>query len=237
MIHFLKQNFCKFLCLLLLATGSILEGSHSVAMEGEEKKSSPLSSPINIKELQSNKALLREIASYIFNRSHDIQYIQDKICTHSPDLFEIWKDNKWQNISKEKRTQITDHLKNTFKINESQTNRLLRRDQFYLLNRDIIADYARVGNKIINYAKDEDVKLYESRGSNRWIIEILMDFQEAPIGALYERSKLGNPIPTNTINLTFDVDDIVRKILTHGPRGWDKDKDGYASTMCAALRD
>jgi hypothetical protein len=163
----------------------------------------------DVDTLKQNKDTLRHLASVIFNREKDITYIQDKICTHSPQLFDIWKENKWQTIDSVKRSSLSITLQEKYKIVPSQTRRLLQRDDFSLLDTKIIENYIEFGNKAIQEAKDHDITLLQSPGNKRWSIKILIDFTEQEVGKLFQRSDLEHPISTNTLNLDIDVHDII----------------------------
>ncbi|AIL12852.1 hypothetical protein IM40_03935 [Candidatus Paracaedimonas acanthamoebae] len=151
-------------------------------------------------------------------------------------MFDIWKGNKWQSIDSNKRTSLSTTLEENYKIVPSQTRRLLQRDDFSLLDQEIIDKYALYGNRAIKEAKDEDITLIQSPGNNRWSIKILIDFNEIEVGKLYQRSDLEHLISTHTLNIDIDVHDIVQKITTSGLKAWDVAVDGYASTMCATKR-
>lgn len=191
---------------------------------------------MNIVSIQSDKNILRNIAKIIFNRETDITYIQDKICTHSPQVFEIWKDNKWQLTNLTKRRELEEELLKKYKIIKSQTKRMLQRDNFSLLNEEFITNYIKFGNQAIDEAKDENVKLYQAKGNNNWIIEIDMDFPEKEVGKIFKRSELNNPISTHTLELTIDVNEVINNITKGGKDAWDVHNDGFASTMCATIK-
>lgn len=194
------------------------------------------SAGINIEALKQDKETLRHIALVVFNREKDITYIKDKICTHSPQLFDIWKENKWQSIDTIKRTTLSSTLEEKYKIVPSQTRRLLQRDEFSLLDQKIIDEYVVFGNRAIKEAQDHDITLIQNPDNKKWSIKILMDFNEIEVGKLYERKNLEYPISTHTLNIDIDVDDIIKKITASGLKAWDFLSDGFTSTMCATNR-
>ena len=49
------------------------------------------SDPIKIASIQNDKDLLKGIALTIAKRLKDIEYIGDKICTHGPEVLDVWR--------------------------------------------------------------------------------------------------------------------------------------------------
>jgi hypothetical protein len=186
---------------------------------------------LTIEEIAGNKDLLREIAFTIFQRRQDISYIEDKICTHGPQILEYWKENKWQKIGSEKRQELKRILTSKFNIDGDQVRRLLQRDDYMLLNQNVIDNYVSYGLQAI---KEGSVELDKSKGNQKYGIKVAKNFPSEEIGAKITRK--GDEfeiVPVHSLTVTFQIDDIIEKILKSGVDAWNKERDGKATTFCS----
>lgn len=174
------------------------------------------SAGMTIDDIRTNTDLLRQIALAIFTNSKEKKRIQDKIChKHSKATSGIWKEDKGDGpiedigglTSKERKTAI-------------------RRNDFMVVNQDILDDIQKKGIEIIN---NGNIQIDQSpRGMKKIGLTVEMRYPD-PVGYHYP-SKDSDPVPSYVIYISFDVDAIV-KDLQNGSR-LDAGK-GSVATICS----
>ena len=83
---------------------------------------------------------------------------------------------------------------------------------------------------------DGTIELDISKGNDKVGIKITKIFPDVVIGNKIDREGADfRTTETHTLYVTFDVSDIINKIMEGGVDAWDKEKDGKITTLCPTL--
>jgi len=170
--------------------------------------------------------LLRHIAMSIFDREQQIQIIKKKMCTHGQEMFDAWRLNKsWGELD----NPIKESLQKTIKKNEIQS--ILRRPRYALLSPDVIAHPEQFRIMI----EKGQIVLDQSPDTKLYGIRVSFDFTPQVFGRIFDKDKESGKIeerPSTRLFITFEINDIVKKITTIGKNSWNPAEDGRMTTLC-----
>jgi hypothetical protein len=188
---------------------------------------------ISIENIRGDTELLREIALKIIARPQAVQSMKEKMFKHGPEMFEAWKKTaKWGGLSEEEKENLKKVLPRT------QIEGLLKRKEFVLIDHHISSDPIDIVNEIIH----QGTPIFDVSGQSQNIygIKITYDLSPRVSGELYKRpdneEELGAPSVLTKIYISFDINDIVKKMTTEGKNKWDIKKDGVITTLTPTER-
>lgn len=199
---------------------------YSLVSCGMEKPSINTEGSAKIGKVEINEAFLRQVAITIFKRQQQMEDIKEKMCTHGPQMLEAWKLNKtWGDLD----PLTKESLQKIIPTNEIKS--ILRRPRYALLNPEIIAHPEQFEEMIMT----GHITLDKSPDRDTYGIKIRQDFSPKVLGIAYNKDKLTGKIEeqlSTRLYITFDIQDIAEKILTHGIDGWNTKTDGRLTTIC-----
>lgn len=169
---------------------------------------------------------LQEIAYTILKRTEQISSLKEKVCKHDAIMVDTWKSRKkWGELDPGLQKKLT------LFIPQSQVQSILRRARHSLLSTEIIEHPLEFAQTVIKEGKPTLVKTGES--GNGYAIKISADIKPRMAGIIYFKTETEiKEVSESRIYISFDVTKLIPKLIKSGLHAWDKEADGFVTTLC-----
>ncbi len=228
--------FFAFIIFIFLPLTPILASEPAAA-----KKQPSLEEAVAV--LESDEDHLRHIAKTIFNRKASSTFLATKTCTHGSEICTLWQHHRWKSMGAEERRVLKQQIeqmrgaKLPDDLSTDDVVSILRRSRFSEFAAEASPHYMTLGNQAI---KEGSIAIDCTPDTRRCGIKVLFKFPR-PIGRtliLQEPEGAadsgGAPsftsMPTSTLMVTFDIQDIVEKMVRK--EKFDPANDGRVTTLC-----
>jgi len=169
---------------------------------------------------------LKEIAHTILGRNREKTRLKEKLCKHDEIMIDVWKSGKkWGELDQGLQKSLTKH------VPKSQVQSILKRTRHSVMNPEILADPEGIAQVIIE--KGSPILRLIGQSGEEYAIKISYDISPQIAGTIFVKTESEiKPIPETRIYISFNVTDIVNKLMKSGMPGWNREMDGEVTTLC-----